>query len=191
MIRINLLPIKQIKRRMRIRNEVFAFIGGFLVLLAAIAFAGYSQVTKIDNLIVQKKVLEEEKKKYQKTIKEIERIKREKELLEAKITVIKNLKVSSQLPVRVMDEIANLTPTNRLWLNSLSYADNNINMAGTALDNSTIAHFMKEISESKFFSGAVLINSQLTRVGTQKLKSFSLTVQVVDPNQDTEVAAAQ
>jgi type IV pilus assembly protein PilN len=178
MIRINLLPIRQIKKIAKSRNEVFALGAGFLVLLLLIGAVAYSQTHKIEALNGEIAELKQEKAKYDKVIQQIAKIEKEKKLLETKLQVIKDLKSSSQIPVRVFDEIARLTPSTRLWLQSMSLKGSTINLAGTALDNETIAQYMVSIEKSPYFARAELNNSSLKVVQGQQLKSFGLTIAV-------------
>jgi len=181
MISINLLPVRQIKQRLRTRNEVFALIGGFLLLLVVIGIVGYGQVVKIDNLQNQKNHLQAEKRKYNVVLAQIRKIKKEQELLRIKLEAIEKLQENSQLPVRVLDEIAKLTPSNRMWLKSLDMAHDVISLSGIALDNATIAQYMEQIKLSPFFTEADLANSSMTKVADKKLKSFTLSVRLNHP----------
>ena len=181
MIRINLLPVKQIKQRVKTRNEVLAFICMFCALLIIVGFVGYSQASKIKKLEIKTAELEQEKKKYESVIRRIKKIKKEQELLETKLQVIKDLKVNSQVPVRVLDEIAKLTPTSRLWLTTMTYSGGMVNLAGTALDNATVAQFMERMDGVAFFSNTELKSSSMATVAGQKLKSFVMTVNVNKP----------
>lgn len=178
MIQINLLPIRQIKKRIKSRNEVIALVVGFLVLLIALGAVSYSQVQKIDSLNQDVVRLNQEKEKYNKIIQQIKKIEKEKKLLETKLQIIKDLKASSQIPVRVVDEIARLTPPTRIWLDSLSLRGTSLIIAGTALDNETIAQYMVNIEKSPYFAKAELKSSSMKNVEGQKLKSFGLTISV-------------
>lgn len=181
MILINLLPVRQIKQRIRDRQEVIGLAAAVMFLLVAIALIGFGQASRITELQEESNRLNQEKAKYQKIIAQIEKIKKEQQIVETKLEVIKSLKVASQLPARVLDEIATLTPADRLWVNSLDYGSDIITLAGTALDNATIAEYMDKMIHSDFFVAAELKNSSLTKVANQKLKSFSLTINAVAP----------
>lgn len=178
MIRINLLPIRQLKKIAKSRTEVVALLLGLLVLLLVLGAVGYGQVQKIEKLNGDVAALQKEKSKYNEVIKQIAKIEKEKQLLETKLKVIKDLKVSSQIPVRVIDEIARLTPSTRIWLQSLKLTGLGLDIAGTALDNETIAQYMLSIEESPYFAKAELKSSSGTVVEGQRLKTFGLTISV-------------
>lgn len=189
MIRINLLPVRQIKQRIRTKNEVIAFITLFFILLAALGLFAYTLSNKVESLKKTQTKLVAEKKQYESIIKQIEKIKKDQALLESKLAVIKTLKANSQLPVRILDEIARMTPTNRMWLNSLSLAGGSVNLSGIALDNATIAQYMDQLTAAPYFASAELKNSSLTTVADQKLKSFSLTLAVKKTQAEIETEA--
>ncbi|MDD5757615.1 MAG: PilN domain-containing protein [Desulfobulbaceae bacterium] len=190
MIRINLLPVRQIKKRIKARQEMIALAAGFLLLLGVISLVGLRQSTHLTDLQSEITRLTQEKQQYQKIIAQIEKIKKEQAVIETKLAAIKRLKFASQLPSRILDEISNLTPPDRMWLTALDYTNNVLTMAGTALDNATIAEYMNKIALSDLFLGAELKNSSLFLIGNLKLKSFSMTINALAPASPAPVAPA-
>lgn len=181
MIRINLLPVRQIKQRIRTKNEVLAFASLFCLLLAALALVNYIQNNTIASLKQTQAQLRQEKAKYQNVLKQIEELKRKQTLLATKLKVIKDLKANSQLPVRVLDEIARRTPSSRMWLKSLTVTSGAVSLSGIALDNATIAQYMDTLDAGLYFSKPELKSSSMTVVANQKLKSFSLSMATEKP----------
>lgn len=181
MIRINLLPVRQIKKRIKSRNELIGLLIGLLVLLLGLATVAYSQIQRIEEIHANIDNLNKEKTKYAAIIKQIKEIEKTKKVLEMKQDVIKNLQVSSQIPVRIMDEVANLTPSTRVWLKSLRLQAGSLVISGVALDNETIAKFMTDFMQSPFFAKAELQNSSMINVSGQRLKSFALNIVIEKP----------
>ena len=179
MIRINLLPIRQLKKRQRIKNEVLAFTASFIVVLSILGFIGLAMANKIDTLNKNIQQLEQRKASFKPMLKEIDQLKKDKLALEAKITAIKQLQAGSQITVRVLDALASSTPTERMWLTSLRQSGTGLQISGVALDNETIAQYMKQIEASPYFAKTDLTNSSQTVVAGQKLKSFSLNIGIV------------
>jgi type IV pilus assembly protein PilN len=176
MIRINLLPVRQIKQRIRLRNEVIVFSLALLLLLGVLSIVAGMMSQKISTMQQTITRLNNKKKSYTPILNKIKKLERDKKALEAKIEVIKKLKKKSQITVRVLDEIATITPSNRVWLKTLKQSGTTVNLDGTALDNRTIAQYMKSLKKSPFFSNAVLGSSSQTTVANKKLKSFTLTL---------------
>ncbi|MBU0730784.1 MAG: PilN domain-containing protein [Proteobacteria bacterium] len=139
---------------------------------------------KINGLKAEKKQLENQKASYQQTIKLIDKYKADKVKLEKKLNAIKELKQGSLISVRILDEIANITPNDRLWIQSFSMSQNSIKISGIALDNATIAQYMKSVNNSEYFENATLSGTTHTAVAGRSLKSFSLSFKIIE--QSTE-----
>lgn len=182
MININLLPVRQIRKRLQVRNEVAIYFASIIFLLIGLSLVTLNKLSSIDGLKSENLVLTTKKASYQPILDEIEKLKKDKQEQETKLNVIKTLKKGSLVTVRVMDEIATLTPSKRLWLNSMTQSGNSLNVSGIALDNATIAQFMNNISDSAFLSGSELASSSQTVVAGAKLKSFSLGISIAPAN---------
>ncbi|HID03613.1 MAG TPA: pilus assembly protein PilN [Desulfobacterales bacterium] len=184
MIQINLLPIRQIKQRIRVRNEVLVFFVAFLVLLGLLGLFATGMSQKVSTLHENIAKLNDKKQSYIPILNQIKKLEKDKEALDAKIDVIKKLKENSQITVQVLDQIALVSPANRLWLKSVKQSGNNVSLQGVALDNRTIAEYMKSLKASPVFSNAVLGKSSQVTVAGKKLKSFSLTLQTQNPGKE-------
>ena len=187
MIRINLLPVRQIKQRIRLRNEVIVFFLALLLVLGVLTLVAAAMSQKISAMQQTVAQLNSKKNSYTPVLNKIKKLERDKKALEAKIEVIKKLKKKSQITVRVLDEIATITPGNRVWLKSLKQAGTTVKLEGIALDNRTIAQYMKSLRKSPFFSNAVLGSSSQTTVANKKLKSFNLTLTTQVPETGKKV----
>jgi len=189
MIQINLLPVRQIKKKIQARNRILGLGITLLAVLAILGLVALGLGFKVDELNASIAALKTEKAKYQTTINQIEQLKKDQALLETKLNTISQLKKGSQLSVRVMDELANLTPSSRLWLNSMSFNGSILRLSGIALDNATIADYMETIITSPYFATAELSGTSTTGVQGRQLKSFSLTINVVNADYQQEKPA--
>jgi len=186
MIRINLLPVKQIRKKLQARNSV---IGLGITLLSVLVLLGLVALVvgfKVGDLKASIGDLNKEKKKYQTTINQIEKLKKDQALLETKLDMISRLKSGSQLTVRLMDEMANLVPSERLWISQMSISKGMLRLSGTALDNTTIADFMETVVASPYFATADLSGTSSKVLSERTLKAFSLTCRVVNPDAKEE-----
>jgi type IV pilus assembly protein PilN len=188
MIHINLLPVRQIKKKIQARKRVFGLGTTLLAVVAILGLVALVLGFKVDDLNASIARLTKEKAKYQTTINQIERLKKDRALLETKLNTISQLKKGSQLSVRVMDELATLTPSSRLWLSSMSFNGTIMRISGIALDNATIADYMEALVTSPYFATAELSGTSTTGVQGRQLKSFSLTVNVINADYNEESA---
>jgi len=181
MISINLLPVRQIKQRIRTRNELFALLGALLLIFIIMGLTAYSQSHEITKISRKTAALQVEINKYHAIVSQINHIKKEQKRLNFKLKAIETLDNNARLPVRIMDAVARLTPSNRMWLNSMQLSSNTLALQGTALDNATIAQYMERLKASPFFHKPQLQNSALIKMANKKLKKFSLLITLNKP----------
>ena len=188
MIQINLLPVRQIKKRLLLYQQAAIFLAALLVLLSILGVTAASMAGKVSDIQNDLTALNKKKASFQTIINEIEQLKKDKEALENKLEAIKQLKRGSQQPVRVLDALATLTPADRLWLKSLRQSPNQLQISGVALDNATIAQYMNDLTQSPYFTAANLGSTKLAQIGGRKLKTFTLDVSI---KQETSVPPAE
>lgn len=185
MLKINLLPIRQLKKRARATKQIWGMIVLLLITLASLAGVGYLKINTITKYNNEIALLTKEKNSYTPTLKKIEKLKKEKEELIRKTDVIKKLKADSSLTVRVLDEVANRLDNQRMWLVSLRQQSTSLKLSGIALDNQTVAQFMDKLKESIFIHDVTLANSSLKVVSGRNLKNFEINCTVGHPGDNT------
>jgi type IV pilus assembly protein PilN len=181
MIRINLLPVRHIRKKQRLLKEVAGFGLVLIVLAITLTLFGMSLARQVETLQQQISALNVRKASFNKMLAEIKQMEKDKDLLEKKVAAIRQLKKSSQISVRVLDELASRTPTQRLWLESLNHSPGKLVIKGVALDNATIAQYMDQLAASPYFADPDLAGTSLKEIAGNQLKSFSLTVVIVQP----------
>jgi len=181
MVHINLLPVRQIKQKAAARQQLVTVFLSFLLLLAVLGVIGFFQVSKASQLQDDITQLNTEKQKHTKTLKLIKQLEKDKELIEKRIAIIKQLQKSSSLTVHVLDEVANLTPADRMWLTSVTQSGASLTIKGMALDNRTIAKYMEDLKTSPYISSVNLANTSLKSYAGRNLKDFSLSCSTVVP----------
>lgn len=186
MLRINLLPIRQLKKRAKAHNQILSFI----ILLAFLCFilggVGFLQLTKISNAKTSIAKLEREKQRYAPILAEMTQLENSKKNLENRIAIIKKLERDSSVTVHILDEVAKKVDSKRMWLNSLKQQGVNLSLTGIALDNRTIAQFMDALKKSPYIGNVNLSNASLTKVSGRDLKSFSMACSIISPKEATK-----
>ena len=186
MVRINLLPVREIKRRIQAKKQLIIFAVAVVCFLALLGLLGFQQSSKAGQLQQELAKIKQEAKHYAKVLRQIKQLEKDRELLEKRISIIHKLKADSSLTVHILDEIANITPTKRMWLTTLSQSGNNLQLAGTALDNRTIAKYMEDLKKSPYIRTVNLANSSLIPFAGRNLKSFSLSCAIGIPTEKKE-----
>ncbi len=188
MLRINLLPIRQLKKRAKAKNQIAVFCVVFLCFVGILCFISLIQIHKIKSIESSITELTKEQQRLAPEIAAVDKLKKDKEELERKISIIHQLKAESSLTVHVLDQVANVVDNNRMWLTSLSQQGNSLSLTGIALDNQTVADFMEKLKKSSFIQGVDLTSSSLRKISDRNLKEFSLTCAVAEPKQTQDPA---
>ncbi len=182
MLRINLLPVRQLKKRAKARNQLLLFLLIFLVVLALLGVTGgllAAKVTSLNEDIVAKT---EEKKSFDKVVQEIADLEKKRLDLNNKIKIINQLKTDSSLTVHTLDDVAKIIDNKRMWITSFKQNGGSLALSGYALDNKTIAEFMDNLQlDSAYINNVNLSNTSLKNVSGNSLKSFSISASVSSP----------
>ncbi len=181
MLRINLLPVRQLKKRAKAQKELFAMGLLFLGTLLLLFFVAMWQLYTISSLEEEKVRLTAEKKELEPQIAKLKALKAEYQEIQRKTNIIKKLRSEASLTVRLMDETARRIDSQRMWLTSLQQNGDSLTLTGIALDNQTVAQFMDALKASDFVSEVALANSSLKVISGRNLKSFVLNAKVFYP----------
>lgn len=181
MLKINLLPVRQLKKRAQATRQLFGMVLLLFLVLALLTTIGFFQIQKIKGLQANIAQLTKEKDSYAPTLKKIADLKKEREELTRKTEIIKTLKTDSSLTVRVLDEVAGKVDNQRMWLESLQQDKGTVKLIGIALDDQTVAQFMDSLKESPFVQDVALSGSSQKSVSGRNLKSFELNCTVSQP----------
>jgi len=175
MIRINLLPVRAARKKESIRLQVSIFSMSLLVaVLLMVQWWIYLDKT-ISELQNQVQVAQTYLQKYQKEVKEANKIKGELEKLRQKMDVIVQLDADRTGPVRLMDGLTGLVVPEKMWLTTMSEAKGQMTLSGIAIDNKTVADFMTNLEGAPFFGVVNLISSKQVNVDERKFKEFTIT----------------
>ena len=181
MIRINLLPVREARRRADLHQQVLLL--GFLLALgiAVVAFMHVSITGKIDDANQRVAQTQAQIKQFEPQLKKVEEYKQKRDAVQAKLDVIRNLEASRSGPVRMMDELATKTPE-RMWLTKLQAKGPSLKIEGMSLDNEIVAVFLTELANSPYFGEVELAKTELQSKSGFKLNRFEATAQLVNPN---------
>jgi type IV pilus assembly protein PilN len=188
LIRINLLPIRQFKRKESLRRQLILFVVSIMAVLAVMGGLYFITLGSISTLEEKVATLDAEEKKLAKQVAELNQLKKEEEALTKKLQVIAELEAARRGPVRILDEISLRIPAQRAWLTELTQTGTNLSMRGLAIDNETIALLMAKFEESDYLANVRLVKSEERVVNEIKLKDFTITVTGVIPVKIADVA---
>jgi type IV pilus assembly protein PilN len=173
MIRINLLPVREARRKANLRQQGGLLAAAVLAGLAASAMLHVRIVASISSERTRVAAAEKELAELEKTLKEVERFRKEKEEIERKLAVIDRLERSRTGPVRILDEVATRMPE-RMWLTDMKLSGGELSLGGYGIDNETIAAFLTSLEDSEFISNVQLEKTELQENKGLKLNEFRI-----------------
>jgi type IV pilus assembly protein PilN len=177
MIKINLLPVREERRRMSARQEQLFFFLMIILVMIGIYYWHSSMNNKIRNTRQEIAHIDQEIARLSKIVKQVEKFKSDKKILEEKIRVISQLKENRQAQVHVMDEINKALPS-QVWLQYFQERGGNVTLRGKSLSPDDIADFMRNLEASDYFRDIELdvTTQKELRLGerTIKVNDFSI-----------------
>jgi type IV pilus assembly protein PilN len=180
MIRINLLPFRSARKKENIRRQVSVFLLSFALIIIAVVYYNIWLGNKIDKLKARNQDTVTQIAKYDKINKEIAKIKKTLSNLEQKIKVIETLEGDRKDAVKLMEAMTEMIVKERMWFTNLTVKGNNITIRGIALDERTIADFMKNLegTGTGLFANVTLksLQQQTIKGESLNLKSFNITM---------------
>jgi type IV pilus assembly protein PilN len=173
MIRINLLPHREEKRKAR--QKQFAILAGFAAAIA-LAVSGLLWVVfdaQVENQKSRNKYLGEEIAKLDKQISEIKRIREETASLLSKKQVVEGLQSNRSEPVYLLDQLLRQLPEG-LYLKTIRQVGAKITVTGYAQSNARVSAFMRNIEASPYLGSPNLIEIKAVTVNSQRANEFIL-----------------
>ena len=173
MIRVNLLPHREAKRKAR--QQQLAILAG-LTATIALAIGGMLWVVfnaQVDNQKERNKYLGSEISKLDKQIEEIKKIRDETASLLSKKQVVEGLQSNRSEPVQLLDQMLRQLPEG-LYLKSIRQTGNKINVTGYTQSQARVSAFMRNIEASPYLENPNLIEIKAVTVAAQRANEFNL-----------------
>ena len=178
MIRINLLPVKEIKAEVSRRREIAvgaAALGVTVLFLAAIFVYEWHRQSVLQQEVAQ---LKREVTVYNAKAKDVNELQTKIRENENKNKVFEDIRKKKSGPVRVMESLSAATPT-ALWLTEFKENSGDVTITGQAVDNQTIAEFLKSLESYAVFKDPELVESTQSDQSGGAPRRFSIKSRIV------------
>ena len=173
MIRINLLPHREEKRKAR--QKQFGILAGLAavvgLVIATLLWVYFD--AQITNQQGRNKYLTTEIANLDKQIEEIKRIREETASLLAKKQVVEGLQSYRSEPVYLLDQLLRQLPEG-LYLKSIKQTGVKLSVSGYAQSNARVSAFMRNIEASPYLGNPNLIEIKAVTLNTQRANEFIL-----------------
>ena len=182
MIRINLLPYRESRKKESILRQINIFLAVFFIVFVILVFYSIWLGNKIEDLNTKIQNTKRLLAQAETQAKKVDQIKNELEKLGHKIDVIKNIEMNRRAPVLLLENMTKMVaeadsdnkPVKRLWFTDFEESGGKVNIKGIALDNKTIADFMSRLEDSKLYTNVNLKTITQQKVNKLNLKRFQI-----------------
>jgi type IV pilus assembly protein PilN len=151
MVRINLLPVRVSKKKEAGTQQLVLFA----VLLVAGLIGNYLWASARGRDLSQREAkvarTREDIAQLDRIIGEVKNIKEAQQALRQKLDVLQKLKQARTGPVRMLDELATVTPR-QLWLSKMAEKGGEVSFSGVAMTIDDVSELMAKLQGSKYFS---------------------------------------
>lgn len=189
MIRINLLSSREIEAELGRRQDVVVAVLGVGSALAICLAVFLYQVFRTTMLQREVSSLRAEIASIEDGAKEVAQLQTTIASLKQKVTVIENLSKKKVGPVRVMESLSASAPE-RLWVTEFKENGGNLTLNGMAIDNQTVADFMKALQGTQYFKDVELVEAAQTQQDKLALKKFAVRSRLLYQPQPEQQAKA-
>jgi len=175
MIRINLLPHREAKRKEA--REQFYALSMLMVLLAGLVWlVGYNMIeAMVARQSDTNRFLQSEISVLDKQIEDIKKLREQTTSLLQRKQVIESLQANRTEIVHLFNELARNMPSG-LYLQSLKQEGQKITLSGYAQSSARVSSLMHNLDQSPLLDRPLLIEIKAVQLGKRRMNEFSLSV---------------
>jgi type IV pilus assembly protein PilN len=173
MVRINLLPVRVSKKKEAGKQQLVLFA---VVLVAGLVGNYMWTSSRSAELTTRQKRVERTRAdiaQLDKIIGEVKSLREQQKGLKEKLDVLDKLKQGRSGPVKMLDELATITPK-RLWLKKMDEKDGKIVFDGTASSIDDVSTFMTALKGSRYFTDVELRKTAARTEGAFRVVDFTI-----------------
>lgn len=176
MIRINLLPHRELARAAR-RRQFNILLGITVAAGVAVVVLGHGAIAKQQaDQNARNAYLEKEIAKLDSEIVEIKRIREQTQALLARKQVVETLQSNRTEVVHLFDQMIRVLPDG-LYLKSFKQSGNTITIVGYTQSSARVSTLMRNLDSSPWFESSRLVEIKAATVNNLRANEFVLTVQ--------------
>ncbi len=190
MIRINLLPVREERRRADLQQFAVMLVGVLLLAVALVSFFHWSLMGRISDTQAEIAQTQQQIDQFGPQLAKVKQYRDAKAQIERKLEVIERLDEERSGPVHVLDQLATHAP-DRLWITRIEAKNMRIRIHGMSLDNELVALFLTALNDSAYFKEVELLETEAREQGGFKLNEFELSARITSPEAEKREAAAR
>ena len=177
MIRINLLPHREIRRKAQ-QKQFFIMLGVVLAIGAAIWGAVHVTLSdQFDSQVARNKYLQDETEKLDKQIAEIQKLKDQTAALLARKRVVETLQSTRSEVVHLMDQLVRQLPDG-VYLKTIKQVGTQVTITGYTQSQARVSTLMRNLESSPHLERPGLIEIKSTSLAGQRLNEFYMNIHI-------------
>ena len=185
MIRVNLLPWREIRRR-RLQQQFFIMLGVVIFVGAAIWFFVHTSLSnRYEDQIARNKYLEAEIVKLDKEIEDIKKLKEMTASLLARKKVVETLQTNRSEVVHLLDELARQLPDG-VYLKNVKQSGPRVVINGYTQSQARVSTLMRNLDASPYLESSNLVEIKAVTLGAARINEFTLAVNVERPKPEED-----
>lgn len=187
MIRINLLPHREARRREQ-RKNFFIAAALMVVLGVAVGIGGHLYIgAQVDAQERRNEFIRVEIRQLDRQIAEIRGLREQIDALLARKQVIESLQADRGQTVHLLNELVFRMPEG-VHLRSLRQSGSRVTLVGHAQSNARVSHLMRNLEASPHLGQPGLVEVKSVIVDNRRLSEFTLNINVVRQVGESEEA---
>jgi type IV pilus assembly protein PilN len=177
MIRINLLPHREIRRKQQ-QQQFFLTLGMVATLGVAVWFAVHTYLSgQLENQQDRNRYLEQEIVKLDKQIEEIKKLKEQTAALLARKKVVETLQGNRAEVVHLLDQLVRQLPDG-VYLKAIKQTGSKVTINGYTQSQARVSTLMRNLESSQYLDSPSLVEIKATAQGTLRINEFTLNINI-------------
>jgi len=177
MIRINLLPHREMRRKQQ-QEQFFVLLAGFAAIGVAVWFVVHTYLSDaFDEQSARNKYLKGEITKLDKQIEEIKSLKEQIASLLARKKVVETLQSNRSEVVLLLDQMVRQLPDG-IYLKSMKQTGNKVTITGYTQSQARVSTLMRNLEGSRQLENPGLIEIKAASLSGARTNEFTMTIDV-------------
>jgi type IV pilus assembly protein PilN len=190
MIRVNLLPHREMRRRHQ-QQHFFVMLGFVLAIGAATWFVVHSYLNdRLDEQNARNAYLSSEIAKLDKEIEEIKKLKEQTAALLARKKVVETLQSNRSEAVHLLDQLARQLPDG-VYLKAIKQQGNKVSINGYTQSQARVSTLMRNLEASQHLENPSLIEIKAVTLGSARINEFTMTIAITRTKEEDKSRLAK
>jgi len=188
MIRINLLPHREMRRR-RLQQQFVMLLMGVVIFGVGIWVVVHTSLTRgYENQIARNQYLKSEIGKLDKEIEDIKKLKEMTAALLARKRVVETLQSNRSDVVHLLDELARQLPDG-IYLKGIKQQGTRVTINGYTQSQARVSTLMRSLEASPHLENAGLVEIKAVAQPGSRVNEFTLNINVARPKEEVAETA--